>query len=120
MIRGLSIAAIDSETEIKCCKELRTFVSTYLSLREVEKKALKQWGKPVSSVGLRKAVAHIMASSVSKKCKERYTGGAKEQAQKNLQVGLMLTDTDKAVLAGTACVSCRSVILPSRSFFLLV
>lgn len=108
VIRGLSAVVHNSETERKCCEELRCFVSTYLSLREVEKKALRQWGKPVSSVGLRKSVAQIMASNVSKKCKERYAGGAKERAQKNLKEGLTLSATDKGVLAGTACAWCGS------------
>ena len=39
-------------TQQTLCDEVRAFVITFLSLREVEKKSLKEWGKPVAALGI--------------------------------------------------------------------
>jgi 5-methylcytosine-specific restriction endonuclease McrA len=93
-------------------KEIEQFISNYLALREVEKKALKESGMPYSghqlkqtSVGLLVLATSAAQTNNDGSNTERYCGGAKEQAQENME-GDIATSTDLAILVGLLCASC--------------
>jgi hypothetical protein len=88
-------------------RELKTFVSDYLGLREVEKKALKDSGKAFLATGLEQTAARLMSSSIGGT--ERYAGGAKERAQENRDNRTETSD-DTAVLDGRRCAWCAGVL----------
>ena len=87
--------------------ELKAFVSDYLSLREVEKKALKDAGRAFPAGRLSQAAAGLMTRSSSGT--ERYAGGAKERARENLDNGTA-TSVDKSVLEGRSCAWCAKAL----------
>ena len=101
-------------------KDLETFVSSFLSLREIERKAIKDSGEPFSSKHLSQAATKVMME-VGKKRKhntmsttatlitDRYTGGAKERAGERLQEGTA-TPEDMAVLKGHNCAWCAGTL----------
>jgi hypothetical protein len=84
--------------------EIETFVSSYLGLREVEKKALKESGHHYSGSQLKQTILRMM-STVETHLTERYAGGAKERARENME-----NDTadakDMAILEGHLCAWC--------------
>jgi 5-methylcytosine-specific restriction endonuclease McrA len=86
-------------------QELKDFVTNYLGLREVEKKAIKDSGKPFSPYQLRRLVLGMMTSSIGNGSTERYAGGAKERARENLDSG-NATQVDMDILEGKMCVWC--------------
>lgn len=117
VVRSLNLSRekkTSRKTREQCCDEIKHFVRSYLTLREVEKKALKEWIEPVSSVTLKQTVAQIMTSSTTESCTERYAGGAKERARENAKAG-NASALDSSVLAGTACAWCAGA-LPDASF----
>jgi hypothetical protein len=79
-------------------RELKAFVSDYLGLSEVEKKALKDLGQAFPVRGLAQTAARLMSSSIGGT--DRYAGGAKERAQENRDHGTETSD-DTAVLDGS-------------------
>jgi HNH endonuclease len=91
--------------------ELKLFVRSYLSLREVEKKALKDSGESFAPIGLSQSAARIMSRSLVASATttsiERYSGGAKERAIENQKNGTASL-TDEAILKGKACAWCSS------------
>lgn len=90
----------------KLSSEIKTFTIDYVSLREVEKKAIQEVGAiPYDAVKdtLRKILAR--KASESKFSTERYAGGAKERAEKNVASGFG-TEADEKVLNGDACAWC--------------
>uniref|UniRef100_A0A6U3UVT8 HNH domain-containing protein n=1 Tax=Ditylum brightwellii TaxID=49249 RepID=A0A6U3UVT8_9STRA len=87
--------------------ELKQFVASYISLREIEKKRLKEWGQPVTSYSIRRVLSTIIAPNATIGCNDRYGGGAKERAVQNKKNN-NATQRDKAVLNGTACAWCGS------------
>jgi hypothetical protein len=88
-------------------RELKAFVSDYLGLREVEKKALKDSSQAFPASGLAQAAARLMSSSIGGT--ERYAGGAKERAQENRDNGTETSD-DTAVLDGRRCAWCAGAL----------
>ena len=101
---------------MKICNEIKSFVKSYILLREVEKKAIKEHDEPVNHDGLHETLKEIMfASSASTLTLtstssshlelQRYAGGAKERAVENLAID-ELSDVDKRVLEGMACCWC--------------
>jgi hypothetical protein len=88
-------------------RELKAFVSDYLGLREVEKKALKDSGQNFTASGLAQTAARLMSSSIGGT--ERYAGGAKERAQENRDNGTETSD-DTAVLDGSRCAWCAGAL----------
>lgn len=117
VVRSLNVSnekQSSRKTQEQCRDEIKTFIRSYLSLREVEKKVLKDWNEPVSSVALKQTVAKIMTSSTTESCTERYAGGAKERAAANAKAGTA-TALDNSVLAGTACAWCADE-LPDAAF----
>jgi hypothetical protein len=86
-------------------QELKDFVTNYLGLREVEKKAIKDSGSPFSPYQLRQVVLGMMTSSIGKGSTERYAGGAKERARENIDSG-NATQVDMDILEGHRCAWC--------------
>jgi hypothetical protein len=88
-------------------RELKAFVSDYLGLREVGKKALKDSGQAFPARGLAQTAARLMSSSIGGT--ERYAGGAKERAQENRYNGTETSD-DTGVLDGSRCAWCAGAL----------
>ena len=95
--------------EERCQQEIQEFVSNYVGLREVEKKALKDSGRPFPGPHLKQAMARLLTASIStagmNAITERYIGGAKERARENLENGTA-NSMDMAVLQGLLCAWC--------------
>jgi len=99
------------KTSRSMCMELKQFVRCYLSLREVEKKAVKESGEAIAPSSLRQTVAKLLVSTVTGTT-ERYLGGAKERAIANMKNNCA-TSVDKAVINGQACAWCAKPFLCS-------
>ena len=87
-----------------CRRELQEFVTNYIGLREVQKKALKESGQSFGSAGLSRAASCLMERSYAQNS-DRYAGGAKERAIEN-EKNNCASDADKLVLNGRACAWC--------------
>lgn len=106
------LAAVDDDTLILSyrknlhvmCEELKQFVRCYLSLREVEKKVVKESGQAFTTSSLKQTVAKLLVSTITGTT-ERYQGGAKERATENMKNGCA-TSIDMAVINGQACAWC--------------
>jgi hypothetical protein len=106
------LAAVDDDTLILAyrenlhvmCEELKQFVRCYLSLREVEKKVVKESGQAFTTSSLKQTVAKLLVSTITGTT-ERYQGGAKERATDNMKNGCA-TAVDMAVVNGQACAWC--------------
>jgi SWI/SNF-related matrix-associated actin-dependent regulator 1 of chromatin subfamily A len=85
-------------------QEVKDFVSIFLNLREVEKKAIKESGKSFAGLNLKQSVARLLTSTVTQST-DRYSGGAKERAREKVEEGTA-TESDHAVLDGRACAWC--------------
>jgi len=94
------------------CKELKQFVRCYLTLREVEKKAVKESGEAIASSLLKQTVGKLLVSTVTGTT-ERYLGGAKERAIANVKNNCA-TSVDEAVINGQACAWCAKPFLCSN------
>lgn len=90
--------------EAKLCSDLRAFVASFLFLREVEKKALKDWDNPVTNSSLRQTLAELLSKDTAFST-SRYSGGAKERAEENA-INNSATSSDMAILDGHACAWC--------------
>jgi 5-methylcytosine-specific restriction protein A len=95
-----------------CCRELQHFVTSYLALREFERKAIKESGDPFPAKGLDLAVAQVRTVLMHRhnhqnnnNCTDRYSGGAKERAEERMRDGKASKD-DLAVLRGDSCAWC--------------
>lgn len=88
--------------------ELQRFVSSYVRLREVEKKAVQLAGLPIEAVELPKHVAQLLVPTVTGT--DRYIGGAKERARERDKDGVA-TAADVAVLEGRGCAWCGNALL---------
>lgn len=84
--------------------EIKQFVGQYVSLREIEKKFLKDSGRPYSCSNLKQTILRE-ASTSAPSCTTRYTGGAKERARERMEVG-DADELDMAVLQGNRCAYC--------------
>jgi HNH endonuclease len=82
---------------------LKTFVSAYVRLREVEKKAVKDAGRPIEPSELAQHVASQLVLTATGA--DRYTGGAKEKARERVKNGVG-TEGDAAILDGKGCAWC--------------
>ncbi len=94
------------------CLEVKEFIRTYLSLREIDKKAIQEWDLPIKSGALRDTLRNIVQSSVfsrSQPTTQRYSGGSKERALENVAKGTA-TDTDLKVLNGESCIWCGGLL----------
>ena len=89
--------------------EIKQFITTYLTIREVEKKAIQEWDTPIRSDAIRETLRSIVQSSQSllTESTERYSGGSKERALENIAAG-NATDSDRRVLNGEACIWCAA------------
>lgn len=87
-------------------KELQSFTSSYLALREIEKKKIQGFESPIEANGIRQTLRIIALSECpSVETTERYGGGRKEQAIENEKNGIASAE-DKAILNGEACAWC--------------
>ena len=86
--------------------QIKSFVTQYVALREVEKKRLKESGEVFSARYLRQQLLRWtpQGSSVGSST-ERYAGGAKEHARSRMELGTA-SSTDMAVLEGLLCAYC--------------
>ena len=87
------------------CYELKSFVTCYLGLREVEKKAVKESGLAMTFSSVKQNVAKLLVSTVTGATTERYIGGAKERAIENMNNNCA-TSSDEDVINGRACAWC--------------
>lgn len=83
--------------------DVMAFVSEYLKLREIEKKAFANAGRPTRAADFSRVVAALLIQTA--KGTDRYIGGAKERARERLEEGTA-SDVDMAVLDGRACAWC--------------
>lgn len=87
-------------------KELQSFTSSYLALREIEKKKIQGFESPIEASGLRQTLRMIALSECPREgTTERYVGGRKEQAIENEKNGIASAE-DIAILNGEACAWC--------------
>ena len=96
--------------------EIKSFASSYIALREVEKKTIQEWALPIHHDVLKETLCKIVLSqSISQShTTDRYKGGKKEQALENLNSG-NATEEDHRILNGEACAWCGDK-LPDASF----
>jgi 5-methylcytosine-specific restriction endonuclease McrA len=86
-----------------------------MSLREIEKKWLKESGLSFSGPNVHQDVLRLMTSqSSSVPSKKRYGGGAKERARERREVG-MASKSDMAVLDGRRCAYCAGSLSAASS-----
>ena len=85
-------------------EELKEFVLCYLSLREVEKKVIKESGHAFSTSSLKDTLTKLLVSTVTGTT-ERYQGGAKERAIQSMKNGCA-NEIDMAVINKRACAWC--------------
>ena len=93
--------------------ELKSFVSRYMELRELEKKAFKESGLAVSASSLKRTASKLVVSSVTGET-ERYTGGAKERAKLNAKNNCA-SKRDLEIISGKACAWCGETLQPQSS-----
>jgi SWI/SNF-related matrix-associated actin-dependent regulator 1 of chromatin subfamily A len=95
----------------KMIDELKLFVTCYLNLREIEKKAVKDSGETIAASALGRTAASLLHSTVSGSTDRYSTGsqalGAKERAIENHKNNVA-TDQDKLVLQKLACAWCAA------------
>ncbi len=105
-MKGTNLIRAGISDEIEAFQEeLYNFVTEYCSLREVEKKVLKDLAEPVTSLTLRQRIAKAMTSSTTDVCFDRYGGGAKERAKENIRNDTA-SQLDHNVVNGLACAWC--------------
>lgn len=108
VIESIDMALIEKEkleyNGARFCRQLKAFVTSFLALREVEKKAIKDWGRPSTNSSLLANLAEQMSSPTSSTT-DRYSGGRKERAIENTRNNVA-TDQDMAVLNGGSCAWC--------------
>jgi len=91
--------------------EVKLFVTSYMSLREIEKKAVKDSNEAIAASALTQTASTLLQSTVCGST-ERYSNGgqalgAKERAIEN-QKNNVATDSDKLVLQKLACAWCAA------------
>jgi hypothetical protein len=85
--------------------EVKEFVANYVNLRDVEKRALQDSGRPHQSSNLSQAAAQLLAATYQAETTDRFIGGAKERAMDNFKNGVP-SEQDHDVLSGLACAWC--------------
>ena len=86
--------------------DIECFVTNYVRLREVEKKAIRDSGQAFPAIELKQnAIREMLGSSDVTHSTERYIGGAKERAQNKMEEGIA-DSTDLAILEGQLCAWC--------------
>ena len=94
------------------CSEIKIFTSTYVTLREVEKKIIRDWPHPIKCHDIKNSLRKIFIDSIPSNCQttERYSGGKKEKALENLALG-SATDEDRKIINGEACAWCGNELI---------
>jgi len=104
-----------SESIDRLSFEIKSFSSSFIALREVEKKAIKEWALPIHHDILKETLCKIVSQSMPQShTTDRYKGGRKEEASENLKSG-NATEEDHRILNGEACAWCGGN-LPDASF----
>ena len=86
--------------------QIKSFVTQYVALREIEKKRLKESGEVFSGTHLRQQLLRWAPDGSSAgSSTERYAGGAKEHARSRMELGTA-SATDMAILEGRLCAYC--------------
>lgn len=85
--------------------DLKLFVKSYLGLREVEKKAIRESGRAFLPASLERQAVELMFDSEQRGSTVRYSGGARERAMENRALGCA-TQQDALVLGGRGCAWC--------------
>lgn len=94
------------ESVDRLSSEIKSFSSSYIALREVEKKTIQEWALPICHDVIKDTLRKILSQSMSThQTTERYKGGRKEQAMENMNSG-NATNEDRRVLNGEACAWC--------------
>ncbi|CAB9499376.1 annealing helicase and endonuclease ZRANB3 [Seminavis robusta] len=97
----------------QCARETEEFVRSYLALREVHRKAIKDSGEAFSSKNLAQSAAKLLTmkntSALHKSSTDRYSGGAKERAGERLKDGTASKE-DMDVLKGDNCAWCAGAL----------
>jgi len=88
--------------------EIKEFVKNFLSLREIEKKALMNGEIVLNPYFVHQAAAKAVVSSVTGSY-SRYGGGANENAANNVELGIA-SSADFAVLNNKACAWCANIL----------
>ncbi|KAL7430224.1 hypothetical protein ACHAXH_001502 [Discostella pseudostelligera] len=96
----------------RMCEEVKQFITCYLSLREVEKKVVKESGQAITASSLKQSAARLLISTITGST-ERFQGGAKERSIDNIKNGCA-TAEDKAVLSGQGCAWCAKPFLCAK------
>uniref|UniRef100_A0A7S1FWL3 Uncharacterized protein n=2 Tax=Corethron hystrix TaxID=216773 RepID=A0A7S1FWL3_9STRA len=101
--------------EKQLTSEIKKFVISFLSLREVEKNAIKKWDVPIKCSSLHETLKKILLPAPGQQFghSDRFLGGSKEKALERISAGTA-SQTDKRVLNGLACCWCGKD-LPSTS-----
>ena len=91
--------------------EVKSFITSYMNLREVEKKAVKESNEIIEASALNRTAAKLLQSTVCGST-ERYSNGgkalgAKERAVENVRNNVA-TDSDRLVLRKLACAWCAA------------
>ena len=94
------------ESIYRLSSEIKSFSSSYIALREVEKKTIQEWALPICHDVIKDTLRKIVSQSMSThQTTERYKGGRKERALENMNSG-NATNEDRRVLNGEACAWC--------------
>eukprot|EP00557_Chaetoceros_sp_GSL56_P007692 CAMPEP_0176504824 /NCGR_PEP_ID=MMETSP0200_2-20121128/16158_1 /TAXON_ID=947934 /ORGANISM="Chaetoceros sp., Strain GSL56" /LENGTH=930 /DNA_ID=CAMNT_0017904319 /DNA_START=273 /DNA_END=3065 /DNA_ORIENTATION=+ len=103
----LNHGKFDHQSIDELCSEIKVFVSTYISLREVEKRSIQQYPNPIKCHDVKNTLRKIATDSMATQFQttERYCGGRKEEALKNLSLGIA-TDKDHRIINGESCAWC--------------
>jgi 5-methylcytosine-specific restriction endonuclease McrA len=107
VIENLDLTRLSGESNREILRsEIEQFISSYQGLREVEKKAIRDSGEVFSPFQLKQATLRLMTSPTNTNITtERYSGGAKERARKNMENG-GADSTDMDILEGKLCAWC--------------
>jgi hypothetical protein len=94
------------ESIYRLSSEIKSFSSSYIALREIEKKTIQEWALPICHNAIKDTLRKIVSQSMSShQTTERYKGGRKERAVENMNSG-NATNEDRRVLNGEACAWC--------------
>eukprot|EP00986_Skeletonema_menzelii_P008167 scaffold3356_cov154-Skeletonema_menzelii.AAC.17 len=106
-----SAAALQNNLQSMMIDEIKLFVTSYMNLREIEKKAVKDSNEAIAASSLTHVAAKLLQSTVCGST-ERYSNGgqalgAKERAVENLKNNVA-TEIDRLVLQKLACAWCAT------------
>ena len=108
VVKGISCEKVEGQKMSSLCIQVKRFILEYLSLREVEKKAIREGEEAISSSSIKDTLRQILIPQVSPHS-QRYGGDYKERALQNKESGIA-TNREIEVLNGTACAFCGNIL----------